>query len=224
MTWLCVQSHAQNSIGITAGFLGTHTGVAEYQRPGRYDYLFDSVTVSTNVGSVQAALNVDFDLGKDFFLSTGFHYSNKGLANVTFTDSTGWPWTTPARQQYVGISVLIGYHIHLKQSRFGLQAATGLQTDFAIGTPNGGALFSGPYYRFFMPFSRFSETDLSLVAEAGATYKLGLHACATAGYTGQLTVRLESADGGTIYVDDFSVDDVFNSIIKILPPTNLKVQ
>jgi hypothetical protein len=119
------------------------------------------------------ALNADFDLGRNFYLSTGFHYSNKGLSNVTFTDSTGWPWTTPARQNYVGLSMLVGYHFHLNQSRFGLQLATGPQADFAVGTPNGGALFSGPYYRFFMPFSRFNEVDLSWVAEAGCSYRLG---------------------------------------------------
>jgi hypothetical protein len=33
-----------------------------------------------------------------------------------------------------------------------------------------------------------------------------------------------AADGGTIYVDDFSTDDVFNSTVKIGPPTNLRVQ
>jgi hypothetical protein len=125
------------------------------------------------VGSVTAAVNVDIDLGNSFYLSTGFYYSNKGLANVTFTDSTGWPWTTAARQHYVGLSMLVGYKVHFKESRFGLQFATGPRVDFAVGTPNPGTLFSGPYYRFFMPFCRFNEVDLSWVAEAGVSYKLG---------------------------------------------------
>lgn len=167
------QLQAQNSIGIQAGFLGTHTSIAEYERIERQDFLLDSMSLDPNAGSFQAAVNVDVDLGKNFFLSTGFHYSNKGLANVTFTDSIGWPWTTPARQHYVGLSMLLGYHVHFHQSKFGLQFATGPQADFAVGTPNGGALFSGPYYRFFMPFSRFNEVDLSWVAEAGCSYKLG---------------------------------------------------
>ena len=33
-----------------------------------------------------------------------------------------------------------------------------------------------------------------------------------------------SSDGGTIYLDDFSVDDGFNSTVKIAPPTNLRVK
>lgn len=171
--WISFQLQAQNSIGIQVGFLGTHTSVAEYERIGRRDYLLDSVAISTNVGSIQVAIDVNLDIGKNFFLSTGFHYSNKGLANVTFTDSSGWPWSTAARQHYIGLSVLIGYHIHFHDSKFGLQLATGPQADFAIGTPNGGTLFSGPYYRLIMPFSRFNEVDLSWVAEAGCTYKLG---------------------------------------------------
>jgi hypothetical protein len=171
--WTSFWVEAQNSIGIHVGFLGNHTYVAEYERIERRDFLLDSVSLNVNVGSLQAAVNVDIDLGKNLFLSTGFHYSNKGLANVTFVDSTGWPWTTPARQHYVGISLLLGYHFHFKQSKFGLQIATGPQIDVAVGTPNGGALFSGPYYRFFMPFTRFNEVDLSWKVEAGCSYKIG---------------------------------------------------
>ena len=171
--WISFHLEAQNSIGIQIGYLGTHTYVAEYERIERRDFLLDSMSLNVNVGSLQAAINVDIDLGKNFFLSTGFHYSNKGLAKVTFIDSIGWPWTTPARQHYVGISLLMGYHFHFKQSKFGLQLATGPQVDVAVGTPNDGALFSGPYYRFFMPFTRFNEIDMSWKAEAGCSYKLG---------------------------------------------------
>jgi hypothetical protein len=173
LCWISCQLQAQNSIGFHAGFLGTHTSVAEYQRVDRKDYLLDSVTLTPDVGSLQAAINVDIDLGKNFFLSTGFHYCNKGLANVAFTDPSGWLWSTEARQQYMGISLLIGYHFRFRQSKFGVMAATGPRADFAIGAPNGGALFSGPYYRFFMPFSRFNEVDLSWAAEAGVSCKLG---------------------------------------------------
>ena len=171
--WISFHAQGQNSIGIQFGFLGTHTSVAEYERINRHDFLLDSMSISKNVGSVQAALHIDIDLGKNVFLSTGFHYSNKGLANVTFTDSIGWPWSTPARQNYMGISLLAGFRYHFKESKWGIQFATGPQVDFAVGTPNGGALFSGPYYRFFMPFSRFSEVEFSWVAEGGVRYKLG---------------------------------------------------
>ncbi len=171
--WISFQLPAQNSIGIQAGFLGTYTSVAEYQRIGRSDYLLDSVSISPSTGSFQASINADLDLGKNFFLSTGFHYSNKGLADVSYTDTTGWQWYTAARQHYIGLSMLISYHLHFKQSKFGLQVATGPRADFAVGMPNTGTTFSGPYYRFFMPFSRFNEVDLCWDAEAGVTCLLG---------------------------------------------------
>jgi hypothetical protein len=173
LAWIATAAYAQNSIGIHAGYLGTYTAVAEYERIDRTDYLLDSMTLYKRVSSFQAALTADIGLGHGLYLTTGFHYSNKGLEEVDFTDSTGYTWYTPARQHYVGLSVLAGYKFNLKNSRFGFQAATGLQADFAVGTPNGGALFSGPYYRFFMPFSRFNEVDLSWVAEGGCFYSAG---------------------------------------------------
>jgi hypothetical protein len=171
--WISFQLQAQNSIGIQLGFLGTHTFVAEYERIERMDFLLDSMNLRPDVGSFQATINAEIGLGKHFYFSPGFHYSNKGLANVAFTDSTGWVWSTPARQHYVGLSMLIGYDFHFRQSKFGLKFATGPLIDVAVGTPNAGALFSGPYYRFFMPFTRFNEVDFSWIAEAGCTYKLG---------------------------------------------------
>jgi hypothetical protein len=173
LSWISFQLQAQNSIGVQVGFLGTHTSIAEYERVERHDYLLDSMTLSTNVGSVQAAIHADIDLGKKFYLATGFHYSTKGLSEVVFTDSIGWPWTTPAKQQYVGLSLQLGYYIPLKSSKISLRFSSGLKADFAVGTPNGGALFSGPYSRFFMPFCRFNELDLTWVTEAGVGYRLG---------------------------------------------------
>ncbi|MCX6279481.1 MAG: outer membrane beta-barrel protein [Bacteroidetes bacterium] len=171
--WLACQSPAQNSISIEAGFLGTYTSIAEYPSIGRTDFLLDSMKLFQNVGSFHAALSANIELGKKFFLSTGFHYSRKGLKEVDYTDTDGYIWYTSAQQHYLGLSVLVGYKFRLKNSRFGFQFATGTQADFAIGTPNGGALFSGSYHRFFMPFSRFNEVDLSWVAEGGCSYKLG---------------------------------------------------
>jgi hypothetical protein len=170
---IVMQTRGQNTISLNAGFLGTYTAVAEYERIDRRDYLLDSVTLSKNVGSFQASMSTEIGLGSNFYFSPGFHYSQKGLSRVDFTDTTGYTWTTPAKQHYVGLSSLIGYRYQFRESNWGLFVSTGLQADFAVGTPNGGALFSGPLYRFFMPFCRFNEVDLSWASEAGCSYKAG---------------------------------------------------
>jgi hypothetical protein len=162
----------QNSIGVDAGYLYTHTSVAEYVRTGRTDNLLDSVTLSPNIGSFQAALRADIDLGKRFFLSTGFHYSRKGMSEVAFSDSVT-TYFVQASQHYVGISLMLEYHLRFRDSKFGMIFGTGPQVDIAVGKPNDGALYSGSYAKFFMPFSRYNEVDLSWVAMAGATYKFG---------------------------------------------------
>jgi hypothetical protein len=166
--------HAQNYIGIQIGYLFTHTSIAEYERIERNNtYLLDSMTVAPDVSSAQVSLYTDIGLGMNFFLSAGFTYADKGLKNVVFTDSTGWPWQTAARQKYAGISAMLGYRFQIPESRFGLTMATGPKVDFAVGTPNAGALFSAPYFRFFNPICRFNEVELSWMAEVGASYRLG---------------------------------------------------
>jgi hypothetical protein len=170
--YLSVQMQAQNAIGIDLGYLYTHTSVAEYLRTGRYDNLLDSVVLDPNIGSFQAAFRADIDLGKRFFLSAGFHYARKGMSEVSYTD-TATVYYVNAYQDYIGLSFLIEYHYIFNKSKFGIIAGTGPQVDFAVGKPNDGALYSGYYNRFFMPFSRYNEVDLSWVAVVGCTYKLG---------------------------------------------------
>jgi len=165
--------NAQNSIGVQIGFLGTHTSAAEYLRQGRNDYLLDSVTLDRNIGSFQAAINADIDLGKHFFMSTGFHYEQKGFSDISFTDLAGKTYSVKARQNYIGLSFLIQYRVRFKNKKFGMLIGTGPKIDFAVGTPNNGALYSGAYTRFFMPFSRYNETDLSWATELGGLYQLG---------------------------------------------------
>lgn len=199
LCWFAPGSEAQNSIGVQVGYLGTYTRVAEYPRTGRsdHDYLLDSMSLKKFVSSFQVAVTTNIGLGKGLYLSPGFHYSKKGLARVDFTDSTGYTWTTPARQNYIGISMLIGYDLKIKNSRYAVQFATGPQADFAVGMPNGGALFSGPYYRFFMPFSRFNEVDFTWRIEAGVTWKLG---------PGDLRLQLAYLQGlGDVLEDPFVI-------------------
>ncbi len=166
------QVFSQNSISIDAGYLRSHTNVSEYLRTGRSSNLMDSVKIYPDVNSFQADFHADFDLGKRFYFSTGFHYARKGLAEVDHADTVATFFVHPI-QHYVGLSFLVGYRYQFKHSRFGLLGATGPQVDFAVGKPNNGALYSGTYQQFFMPFSRFNEVDLSWTVEAGPTFRLG---------------------------------------------------
>lgn len=168
-----IQLFAQNSIGLQFGFLGTHTSVAEYIRPGRIDYLLDSVNLNSNIGSFHAVINVDVYLGKHFFLSSGFHFEQKGLSDISYTDLNGKTLSVNARQNYMGLSMMIQYRIKFKDRKTGIILGTGPEIDFAVGTPNNGALYAGSYSRFFMPFSRYNETDFSWCLEIAGVYKLG---------------------------------------------------
>jgi hypothetical protein len=168
-----LQVAAQNNIGLRVGFLGTQTRVAEYSRPETTDYLLDHVTLNKLAASLHVALSADLELGKNFYLSTAFHYERKGLSNVSYTDSANYIWEVSAYQHYVGLSLMIQYNLKFRESRFGMIFATGPKFDFAVGTPNQGALYSGKYRKFFMPFSRFNEVDLSWGVEVGGSYRLG---------------------------------------------------
>ncbi len=163
---------AQNAVGFDAGYLRSHTSIAEYIRTGRSTSLLDSVSIDPDYASFQAAFTTDIDLGKGLFLSTGFHYVRKGMKRVAFSDSAT-TYYVEATQHYVGLSVLIEYHYKIKKSRFGIFAGAGPQIDFAVGKQNNGVLFSGKGTNLLMPFCRFSETDLSIAAEAGPSYKIG---------------------------------------------------
>ena len=68
---------------------------------------------------------------------------------------------------------MVEYHYMFRNSKFGLLFGTGPQVDYAVGKPNNGALYSGTYSRFFMPFSRYNEVDLSWAVMAGGTFRLG---------------------------------------------------
>jgi hypothetical protein len=164
---------AQTRLGIHVGYTGTYTRIAEYERIERRDFLLDSVYLKKSSGFLQAMVTLEVDMGKGFYYQPGWHYSRKGLTEVRFRDSTGYDWVTTAYQHYVGLSQMLGYRIRLHDQRMELALATGLQADFAVGTPNGGALFSGPYYRFFMPFCRFNEVELGWCSEGSFSCKAG---------------------------------------------------
>jgi len=167
------QLKGQNSIGLEVGFLGSQTRIAEYLRPDQQDYLLDFVSLNQYAPSLHAAIIAGLDLGKDFFLSTGFHYEQKGLSKVSYTDSNQVVYDVKALQNYLGLSLMIQYRLHFRESKFGMLLGTGPKFDFAVGTPNGGALYSGKYRKYLMPFSRFNEVDVSWGAEVGGTYSAG---------------------------------------------------
>jgi Outer membrane protein beta-barrel domain len=162
----------QNSISFDAGYLRTHTAVSEYLGYDGISTLLDSVKLDPNIGSFQAALNVNIDLGRRFYLAAGFHYARKGMSDLEYSDTVTTYFVKPA-QHYIGISLLVGYHYRFRKSKFGVFLATGPQVDFAVGLPNNGALYSGGYTKFFMPFSRYNEVDLSWAVEAGPSFKFG---------------------------------------------------
>jgi hypothetical protein len=151
------------------------------------------MTITPWVNSLHLELFIEQELSRHILLTTGIHYSNKGLQNVTFTDSTGYPWSTAARQHYLGISVLAGYKVVFKNSVSGLVFATGPHIDFTVGDPNGGALFAGPYSRFFGPVCRFNELDVAWAIEAGYRLRLG---------PGNLTVDLRYLFGLSDVLED----------------------
>ncbi|MBC8315068.1 MAG: hypothetical protein H8E51_06155, partial [Bacteroidetes bacterium] len=53
----------QNSFSLAAGYLFTHTSVAEYKRPDYNYYLLDYVSIKPNRSSVHVSLTADLDIG-----------------------------------------------------------------------------------------------------------------------------------------------------------------
>lgn len=164
---------AQNRVGIQSGYLMNYTAIAEYERIDRTDFLLDSVELNKTTGFVHVALFAETGIGKGFFLHTAFFYQRKGMDEVRFTDEEGYIWSSVARQHYIGIREMIAYRGAFRNGKLGWRVATGLGVGFAVGTPNGGALFSGPLYRFLMPFCRYNQVDMGWVTEAGISYRIG---------------------------------------------------
>lgn len=163
----------QNSFNLSAGYLFTHTSVAEYQRPENNYYFLDYVSIDPNRHSVHVSLSADLDLGNRFFFSTGIHYQEMGMSNISFTDTLDDFYSYKANQHYIGWSLLLKYHYQLGDSRFGIFAGVGPKIDFAVGYLN--IAEQAPYRaaNSMTPFARFNTVDFSIAVEAGATYRLG---------------------------------------------------
>ncbi len=164
---------AQNSFSLAAGYLFTHTSVAEYKRPDYNYYLLDYVTIDPNKSSFHASLNVDLDLGNRFFFSTGLHYQEMGMSNISFIDTLNDFYSFTANQHYIGWSLLLKYHYKFKDSKFGIFAGVGPKVDFAVGYLNIAEQAPFRATNSMTPFARFNTIDFSIAVEVGATYKLG---------------------------------------------------
>lgn len=163
----------QNSFSLAAGYLFTHTGVAEYKRPDYNYYLLDVVSIDPNRSSFHASLTVDLDLGNRFFLSTGLHYQEMGISSVSFTDTLNDFYSYPANQHYIGWSLLLKYHYRFRDSKFGLFAGVGPKVDFAVGYLNIAEQAPWRAANTLTPFARFNTIDFSIAAEVGVPYLLG---------------------------------------------------
>jgi hypothetical protein len=166
-------SYTQNSIGIRAGYLNTHTSIAEYQRPGWAFFLMDYVSLDPNRHSPHVAVTADLCLGKRFYLSMGMHYQQMGISKISYTDTINRFFSYSAHEQYLGWSMLVKYHYRFSGSRFGIFASAGPKMDFAISYLNAAEQAPMAAVDFITPFARFSVVDFSVAVEAGCSWKLG---------------------------------------------------
>ncbi|HSG67226.1 MAG TPA: outer membrane beta-barrel protein [Bacteroidales bacterium] len=164
---------AQNQIRVKIGALGTYTAVAEYIRPGNAGYLIDSIDLDQQVFGMLAAIEMDIDLGKNFFLVAGFGYNRKGLSNITYNDILTGTYTRAARQNYLGINLQLKYHYRFKQSGFGVFLSTGPKIDFAIGEPNYAEYSLSIGKEYFHAFGHYNFAEFIWYTNPGVTYSLG---------------------------------------------------
>lgn len=160
---------AQNQIRLRGGITSTNTTVSEYDRGGGVFY-YDSVALDTKVVYPAINLDVDIDLGKNFFLSTGLSYMRKGIEEIHYDYGSYW---YEARQEYMGINILLKYHYRFNESKFGLFAAGGMRADFTVGGPNSAEIANGYGSKYFQAFGTFQAVEFVLPTMIGASYKLG---------------------------------------------------
>ena len=160
---------AQNQIRIRGGLLSTNTSVSEYNRGLEFFY-YDSVTLNTRRSEPQANIDIDFDLGKRVFLTTGLGYSKKGIPRIYYVNGDYW---YAAKQEYIGMNVQLKYHYRFRDKRIGLYGAAGFKTDFAVGGPNGAQIATDEGSQYFHAFGFFNQIDFSMQTVVGFSYHLG---------------------------------------------------
>jgi len=189
---------SQNQIRIRGGVLSTNTSVSEYNRGLDYFY-YDSVTLFTQVTQPQINIDIDIDLGKRFFLSTGLGYSKKGIEGVQYDNGGYW---YAANQEYLGMNIQLKYHYKFKGEKLGVFVATGFKSDFAVGGPNNAQIAIVEGSEYFQAFGTISQVDFSLHTVFGLSYKLGL---------GDITIDVNFQNGlSDILEDQFIVGRTFS--------------
>lgn len=162
-------SFGQNQIRIRGGVLSTNTTVSEYSRGLDYFY-YDSVALDTRRTTPQVSIDIDVDLGKRFFITTGLGYSRKGMPSIYYTNGGYW---YPAKQEYMGMNFQLKYHFKFNDKRFGVFGAAGFKADFAVGGPNDAQIATVVGREYFHAFGFFNQVDFSLHTIMGISYKLG---------------------------------------------------
>jgi outer membrane protein with beta-barrel domain len=188
---------SQNQIRLEAGFLSHTTAVTEFRNEDGSFYN-DSVTFDLGSGSPILGLAMDVDLGKSFFLTTGFFYTTKGPSNITYTTANNEQYSFGATQQYLGLSVQAKYHKRIgEEKKWGVFIAFGVRVDVTVGDPSPAVLATGPGAVFMRKFGTLTTTDISLATNIGFSYKAG---------PGDLILSLNLLSGlGDIIADPFIV-------------------
>ncbi len=166
---IATQSISQNQIRIRGGVLSTNTTVSEYSRGLSYFY-YDSVTLDTRRTTPQVNIDIDIDLGKRFFLTTGLGYSKKGLPSVYYINGDYW---YPAKQEYMGMNIQLKYHHKINDGKLGVFAAAGFKADFTVGGPNDSQIAIMDGNEYFNAFGTFNQVDFSMLTNVGISYKVG---------------------------------------------------
>ncbi len=159
----------QNQIRLKVGYISTNTSIAEYGRGIDYFY-YDSVALDTRVNAPLVSVDLDFDMGKRFFFSTGLSYLVKGVTQVQYTGVEYW---YGARQEYLGVKFQLKYHYKFNDQKFGVFAASGFRTDFAVGGPTSAEIATGVGSEYVQAFGTFKVAEFSIHSNFGVSYRIG---------------------------------------------------
>lgn len=193
----------QNQFIIKAGVLHTNTSVSEYDRGLGY-YYYDSLSIDATLSTPHVALDVDIDLGKHCFLSTGLTYSKKGLPLIY---APQWEYGYTAYQEYMGMNLRIKYHRKLRNEKFGWFVAAGFRSEFTVAGPTSAEIASGPRGNFFNAFGTFSPVEFVLTTAFGASYRLG---------PGDIIAEVQFLNGlSDVLSDRYAVGRTFSSGISL---------